>query len=77
MGDMSSDIFSRPVDVSKFGIIYAGAQKNMGPAGVTMVIVREDLIGRSERDLSTMLDFAIHAARILCIILHRYLQYLL
>ena len=63
VGDMSSDIFSRPVDVSKFGIIYAGAQKNMGPAGVTMVIVREDLIGRSERDLSTMLDFAIHAAK--------------
>ena len=61
VADMSSDIFSRPIDVSPFGVIYAGAQKNMGPAGVTMVIVREDLIGRSERNLPSMLDFAIHA----------------
>ncbi len=61
VGDMSSDIFSRPLDVSKFGVIYAGAQKNMGPAGVTMVIIREDLIGRSGRDVPSMLDFAIHA----------------
>jgi len=61
VGDMSSDIFSRPIDVSKFGVIYAGAQKNMGPAGVTMVIIREDLIGRSGRELPAMLDFAIHA----------------
>ncbi len=61
IGDMSSDIFSRPIDVSQFGIIYAGAQKNMGPAGVTMVIIREDLIGQSGRDLPAMLDFAIHA----------------
>ena len=60
-GDMSSDIFSRPIDVSQFGVIYAGAQKNMGPAGVTMVIIREDLMGRSEREIPTMLDFAIHA----------------
>jgi len=63
VGDMSSDIFSRPIDVSQFGVIYAGAQKNMGPAGVTMVIVREDLIGRSRRDLPAMLDFAIHAEK--------------
>ncbi len=61
VADMSSDIFSRPVNVNKFGVIYAGAQKNMGPAGVTLVIIREDLIGRTERDLPSMLDFAIHA----------------
>jgi len=61
VGDMSSDIFSRPIDVSQFGVIYAGAQKNMGPAGVTMVIIRDNLIGRSGRDLPAMLDFAIHA----------------
>ncbi|MCH7764634.1 MAG: 3-phosphoserine/phosphohydroxythreonine transaminase [Candidatus Marinimicrobia bacterium] len=61
VADMSSDIFSRPVDVNKFGVIYAGAQKNIGPAGVTLVIIREDLIGRAERDLPSMLDFAIHA----------------
>ncbi|MFQ6678289.1 MAG: 3-phosphoserine/phosphohydroxythreonine transaminase, partial [Fidelibacterota bacterium] len=61
--DMSSEIFSRPFDVNKFGVIYAGAQKNMGPAGVTLVIIREDLIGRAERDLPSMLDFAIHAEK--------------
>ncbi|MCB0665867.1 MAG: 3-phosphoserine/phosphohydroxythreonine transaminase [Saprospiraceae bacterium] len=58
--DMSSDIFSRPVDVSRFGIIYAGAQKNMGPAGVTLVIVREDMLGKVERDIPSMLDYRIH-----------------
>ncbi len=63
VSDMSSDIFSRPIDVSKFGIIYAGAQKNMGPAGVTIVILREDLIGKSGRDLPAMLDFAIHSEK--------------
>ncbi len=61
VADMSSDIFSRPFAMDKFGVIYAGAQKNMGPAGVTMVIIREELIGRSGRDLPTMLDFAVHA----------------
>lgn len=61
VGDMSSDIFSRPIDVNQFGVIYAGAQKNMGPAGVTMVIIREDILGRSGRDIPTMLDFSIHA----------------
>ena len=45
--DMSSDILSRPVDLSKFGIVYAGAQKNMAPAGLTVVIIREDLAGTS------------------------------
>lgn len=61
VADMSSDIFSKPVDVKKFGVIYAGAQKNIGPAGVTLVIIRKDLIGRSGRDLPSMLDFIIHA----------------
>ncbi len=47
IADMSSNFLSKPVDVSKYGIIYAGAQKNVGPAGVTIVIVREDLLGHS------------------------------
>jgi phosphoserine aminotransferase len=61
--DMSSDIFSKPVDVSKFGLIYAGAQKNMGPAGTTLVIVREDLLGKSGRNIPAMLDYQIHIAK--------------
>jgi phosphoserine aminotransferase apoenzyme (EC 2.6.1.52) len=59
--DMSSDIFSYPFDVSKFGLIYAGAQKNLGPAGVTIVIIREDLLKRSQDTLHTMLNYKIHA----------------
>jgi len=59
--DMSSDIFSRPVDVSKFGLIYAGAQKNMGIAGTTLVIIREDWIGLGKRKLPSMLDYKSHA----------------
>lgn len=55
--DMSSDFLSRPVDVAPFGLIYAGAQKNLGPAGVTVVIVREDLLGRVNRHLPSMLDY--------------------
>lgn len=58
--DMSSDIFSRPVDVSKFGLIYAGAQKNMGPAGATLVIVKNDLLGKVDRKLPSMLDYKVH-----------------
>jgi len=58
--DMSSDILSRPIDVSKFGLIYAGAQKNMGPAGVATVIVRSDILGKVERDIPTMLDYRTH-----------------
>ncbi|MDR3001996.1 MAG: 3-phosphoserine/phosphohydroxythreonine transaminase [Fibromonadaceae bacterium] len=58
--DMSSDILSRPIDVSKFGLIYAGAQKNMGPAGVTTVIVRSDILGKIEREIPTMLDYRTH-----------------
>jgi len=57
VSDMSSDIFSRPVDVSKFGLIYAGAQKNMGIAGATLVIVRDDWIGKAKRKLPAMLDY--------------------
>jgi phosphoserine aminotransferase len=58
--DMSSDIFSRPVDVSKFALIYAGAQKNMGPAGTTLVIVRDDILGKVERQIPTMLKYQTH-----------------
>jgi phosphoserine aminotransferase len=58
--DMSSDIFSRPVDVSKFDLIYAGAQKNMGPAGVTLVIVKDSILGRLKRRIPTMLDYRTH-----------------
>ena len=60
VADMSSDIFSRPIPAEKFGLIYAGAQKNMGPAGVTLVIVRKDLLGRHGRDLPTMVDYRTH-----------------
>ena len=56
--DMSSTILSRPIDVSKFGVIYAGAQKNIGPAGLTLVIVREDLLGRARTSTPAFMDFA-------------------
>ncbi len=59
--DMSSDILSRPVDVSRFGIIFAGAQKNMGPAGVTVVIIRDDLLDRAPDNVPTMLRYKTHA----------------
>lgn len=59
--DVSSTILSRPMDVSKFGIIYAGAQKNIGPAGLTLVIVREDLIGHASSATPAMFDYKIHA----------------
>lgn len=61
VADMSSNILSRVIDVSKFGLIYAGAQKNIGPAGLTLVIVREDLIGHADARLPTMMDYKIHA----------------
>lgn len=57
VADMSSCILSEPVDVSKFGVIYAGAQKNMAPAGLTVVIIREDLLGNAREDIPTMLDY--------------------
>jgi phosphoserine aminotransferase len=58
---MSSDIFSRPFDASRFGLIYAGAQKNMGPAGVCMVVVRDDLLKLEAQNLPTMLKYSTHA----------------
>ena len=61
VADMSSCIISEPVDVTKFGLIYAGAQKNMAPAGLTIVIVREDLIGNAREDIPTMLDYKVMA----------------
>ncbi|SRX56000.1 3-phosphoserine/phosphohydroxythreonine transaminase [Aequorivita sp. CIP111184] len=58
--DMSSDIFSRQLDFSKFSLIYAGAQKNMGPAGTTLVIVKEDILGKVSRSIPSMLNYKIH-----------------
>ncbi|HEV8495730.1 MAG TPA: 3-phosphoserine/phosphohydroxythreonine transaminase [Gemmatimonadaceae bacterium] len=58
VADMSSTLLSRPIDVSKFGMIYAGAQKNIGPAGLTVVVVRDDLIGRARADTPSVLDYA-------------------
>lgn len=58
--DMSSDIFSRVLDFSKFDLIYAGAQKNMGPAGTTLVVIREDLLGKVSRKVPSMLDYKVH-----------------
>lgn len=63
VADMSSDIFSRPVDVSKYDVIYAGAQKNLAPAGVTIVIVKEDALGNVERAIPTMLDYRTHVKK--------------
>ena len=61
VADMSSTLLSRPLDVSRYGLIYAGAQKNIGPAGLTVVIVREDLLGRARPGTPRMLDYAVHA----------------
>jgi phosphoserine aminotransferase len=61
VADMSSNILSEPVDVSKFGLIFAGAQKNIGPAGVTVVIIREDLIGKAPESIPVMLNYKTHA----------------
>ena len=60
VADMSTDIMSRPVDVRKYGMIYGGAQKNVGPAGVTFVIVRRDLLGKVDRPIQTMVDYRTH-----------------
>ncbi len=60
VADMSSDIFSRPVDVSKYSIIYAGAQKNLAPAGVTLIIIKEDALGKVARQIPTILDYRTH-----------------
>jgi phosphoserine aminotransferase len=61
VADTSSDMFSRPIEVAKYGLIYAGAQKNLGPSGVTLVIIREDLLPRSSKSLHTMMNYAVHA----------------
>ncbi|MBT8321181.1 MAG: 3-phosphoserine/phosphohydroxythreonine transaminase, partial [Eudoraea sp.] len=61
--DMSSDIFSRQLDFSQFDLIYAGAQKNMGPAGATLVIVKEDVLGRVSRSIPSMLDYQVHISK--------------
>lgn len=61
--DMSSDIFSRRLDFSKFDLIYAGAQKNMGPAGVTMVVVKKEILGKTGRDIPSYLDYSLHIAK--------------
>lgn len=61
--DMSSDIFSRSLDFSQFDLIYAGAQKNMGPAGVTLVVVKEDILGKVSRKIPSMLDYKVHISK--------------
>lgn len=61
VSDASSDIFGGPIDLSRYGLIYAGAQKNLGPSGVVLVIIREDLLARSSKSLHTMLNYAVHA----------------
>src|SRR5918996_2203992 len=61
VADTSSDMFSAPIDVGRFGLIYAGAQKNLGPSGVTLVIVRDDLVGRGPESLPIMMNYKIHA----------------
>ncbi|MEM8527338.1 MAG: 3-phosphoserine/phosphohydroxythreonine transaminase [Bacteroidota bacterium] len=63
VSDSSSDIFSREIDLQKFGLIYAGAQKNMGPAGTALVIVKKDLLGKLERQIPTMLDYRTHVEK--------------
>lgn len=60
VADMSSDIFSRPLDVSKYAIIYGGAQKNLGPAGVAFIVIRKDILGRVDRNIPSMLDYRVH-----------------
>jgi phosphoserine aminotransferase len=63
VADMSSDIFSRPIDVSKYAIIYGGAQKNLAPSGVAFVIIREDVLGKVDRVIPEMLDYKAHIAK--------------
>jgi phosphoserine aminotransferase len=60
IADMSSDIFSRPVDISKYSLIYGGAQKNLAPAGVTFIVIKEDILGKVGRPIPTMLDYRTH-----------------
>src|SRR5258708_13630786 len=60
VADMSSDIASRPIDVKKYGVIFAGAQKNLGPSGVTVIIIRKDLAERADKNLPTFLQYRTH-----------------
>ncbi|MGK0387016.1 MAG: phosphoserine aminotransferase [Patiriisocius sp.] len=61
--DMSSDIFSRQLDFSKFDLIYAGAQKNMGPAGTTLIVLKEEILGKVSRHIPSMLDYKVHISK--------------
>src|SRR5699024_5991710 len=61
--DMSSDILSRELDFSKFDLIYAGAQKNMGTSGATLVLIKEDILGKVQRQIPTMLDYQVHISK--------------
>jgi phosphoserine aminotransferase len=61
--DMSSDIFSRKLDFSQFDVIYAGAQKNMGPAGTTLVVIKDEILGKTGRAIPSMLDYQIHISK--------------
>ena len=63
VADMSSDILSRPVDVSKYTAIYAGAQKNIAMAGVTVIILKDDMLGKAPRELATMIDYRTHVEK--------------
>jgi len=63
IADMSSDIFSRSIDYSKFDLFYAGAQKNMGPAGTTLVVLKEDILGKVTREIPSILDYNVHIAK--------------
>lgn len=63
VADMSSDIFSRQVDISKYGIVYGGNQKNLGPAGATFVIVKEDILGKVDREIPSMIDYRTHISK--------------
>lgn len=63
IADMSSDIFSRPIDISKYAVIYGGAQKNLAPAGVTFVIIKNDILGKVERNIPTMLKYSTHISK--------------
>ncbi len=61
--DMSSDIFSRKLDFTQFDLIYAGAQKNMGPAGTTLVVVKDEILGKTGRKIPSMLDYQVHISK--------------
>jgi phosphoserine aminotransferase len=63
VADMSSDIFSRPIDISKYNLIYAGAQKNLGPSGATLIIVKDEALGNIDRPIPTMLDYKVHISQ--------------